>query len=147
MEYELMFLVGENNNSEIEQIKKAVQELVEKEGGKWTEESLEFERKLAYKIKHQWRGTYFVQRFTLPSKDEKKGIEEEGGEITSPIEEINRQMNLRQDILRYIVVRSEELPSLSEFAKKIEGEKKEEETILKEKGEKIDGKLEKALNI
>lgn len=147
MEYELMFLVGENKRSEMEQIKEAVQKLVEKAGGKWTGESLEFERKLAYKIKHQWRGNYFVQRFELPGKDEKKRIEEEGGEIKSPIEEINRQLNLQQDILRYIVVKSTDLPPLSEFAKKIEGAKKEKKEILKEKGEKIDGKLEKALNI
>lgn len=146
MEYELMFLVGENKQSELEQIKKVVQELVEKAGGKWTGESLEFERKLAYKIKHQWRGNYFVQRFELPGKDDKKGIEEVE-EVKDPIQEITTQMNLQQDILRYILVKSEDLPSLSEFAKKIEGAKKEKKEILKEKGEKIDKKLEEALNI
>lgn len=146
MEYELMFLVAENKRAELEQIKKTVQELVEKAGGMWTKESLEFERKLAYKIQHNWRGIYFVQRFTLPNKDE-KGDLEENEESKSPIEEITIQMNLQQNILRYIVVRSEDLPPLSEFAKKIEGEKKEKKTVLKEKGEKIDGKLEKALNI
>ena len=142
-----MFLIAEKDNQDFPRIKDEVKALVETAGGEWTGESIEFERKLAYKINHNWRGTYFVQRFTLPDKDTKEEGLEDDEMAPNVIGEVTRQMNLRKDILRYIVVNAKELPSLESFAKALTEEEKGEKTQLKEKGEKIDGKLEKALNI
>ncbi len=147
MEYELMFLIADDKKPEFDRIKDEVKKLVETAGGTWTGESVEFERKLAYEIKHNWKGTYFVQRFTLPDKDTKEeGLKE--GEISKDvIGEVTRQMNLQKDILRYIVVNAQELPSLESFAKQSTKDQKDDKVTLKEKGEKIDEKLEEALNI
>lgn len=144
MEYELMFLIAEEKKPDFSRIKDEVHALVETAGGTWTGDSLEFDRKLAYEIKHNWRGTYFVQRFTLPNKDER---DENEGAPNDPISEMTRQMNLNQDILRYIIVNTEELPPLSDFAKQFDKAQKEDKKQLKETGEKIDEKLEEALNI
>jgi len=147
MEYELMFLIADEQKPEFNRIKDEVTALVETAGGTWTGESVEFERKLAYKIKHNWRGTYFVQRFTLPDKDTRDESASDGEMSKNVISEITRQMNLQKDILRYIVVNAKELPSLAHFTKQFAKEEKADKTTLKEKGEKIDEKLEEALNI
>ena len=144
MEYELMFLIADKDRSEFDRIKNEVKKLVETAGGEWTGDSVEFERKLAYEIKHNWKGTYFVQRFTLPTKDERTenlGPDELPKDV---IGEITRQMNIYKDVLRYIIVNAQDLPPLEDFAKQI---KKDQKTTLKEKGGKIDEKLEEALNI
>ena len=147
MEYELMFLVADNKSHELDRIKKDVKTLVEKAGGKWTGDSFEFERKLAYEIKHNWKGVYVVERFTLPTRDE-RDTDLEGNETPKDIiGEITRQMNLQKDILRYILVKADELPPLEDFIKQFSKSTKEQKTTLKEKGEKIDEKLEEALNI
>ncbi|HIP49828.1 MAG TPA: 30S ribosomal protein S6 [Candidatus Pacebacteria bacterium] len=140
MEYELMFLIADKDRSEFDRIKGEVKKLVTTAGGEWTGESVEFERKLAYEIKHNWKGIYFVQRFTLPDADEREEDSDVVGNIT-------RQMNLQKDILRYIIVNAAELPSLESFAKEATKDPREHKAELKEKGEKIDGKLEKALNL
>ena len=145
MEYELMFLIAEDKNPEFSRIKDEVRAAVETAGGTWGSEELEFDRKLAYEIKHNWRGTYYVSRFTLPNKDERDAVEEE--DKKDAIAEMTRQMNLNQDILRYIIVNAKELPPLSEFAKQFDKAQKEDKKQLKETGEKIDEKLEEALNI
>ena len=140
MEYELMFLIADKDKPEFDNIKDEVKKLVKTAGGEWLGESVEFERKLAYKIKHNWKGTYFVQRFTLPDADTR----EENSDI---IGDITRQMNLRKDILRYIIVNADKLPPLESFAKEATKDPREQKTELKEKGEKIDEKLEKALKL
>lgn len=144
MEYELMFLIAEEKKPDFSRIKDEVRTVVETAGGTWTGDSLEFDRKLAYAIKHNWRGTYFVQRFTLPNKDERN---ENTGAPEDPISEMTRQMNINQDILRYIIVNASELPPLTDFAKQFDKAQKEDKKQLKETGEKIDEKLEEALNI
>jgi ribosomal protein S6 len=147
MEYELMFLIADSKKPEFDRIKTEVKALVEKAGGTWTGDSFEFERKLSYEIKHEWKGTYFVQRFTLPDADERSEGLGEDELPANVIGEITRQINLNKDILRYIIVNAEELPPLSDFVKQMEKEQKTPKTALKEKGEKIDEKLEEALNI
>jgi ribosomal protein S6 len=142
-----MFLIADNKKPEFDRIKDTVKALVETAGGEWTGDSIEFERKLAYEIKHNWHGTYFVQRFILPDKDTKEdnlAIDEVSVNV---IGEITRQMNLQKNILRYIIVNATELPSLESFAKQLTKEQNDRKPMLKEKGEKIDEKLEKALNI
>ena len=143
MEYELMFLIAEKDNAEFSRIKDEVKKLVETAGAKWTGESVEFERKLAYEIKHNWKGTYFVQRFTLPDKDTR----DEDENTTDVIDTITKQLNLQKDVLRYIVVDATNLPSLESFAKQASKDPREQKTELKEKGEKIDEKLEEALKL
>jgi ribosomal protein S6 len=144
MEYELMFLIEEGKKPQLEEIKKSVHQLVEEVGGTWIGESVEFEQKMAYRINHQWRGLYFVQRFTLPTAEELADKNEENNNANA---EITRQMNLQKDILRYIVVKAKDLPPLEDFVQVINKTKKESKAVLKEKGEKIDSKLEEALNI
>ena len=63
------------------------------------------------------------------------------------IDKITQQMNLQKNILRYIIVNAKELPPLAHFAKQFSKAQKEEKITLKEQGEKIDEKLEEALNI
>ena len=147
MEYELMFLIADSKKPELDRIKNEIHALVETAGGTWTGESLEFDRKLSFEIKHNWRGTYFVQRFTLPTKDEQDDLTEEQNTASGAIMEMTRQLNLNQEILRYIIVKATELPPLADFAKQFEKAQKEDKKQLKELGEKIDEKLEKALNI
>lgn len=144
MEYELMFLIAEEKVPELSRIKDEVHALVKLAGGTWTSEFLEFDRKLSYEIKHNWRGTYVVQRFTLPNKDE---CDEMTDVPEDAIGEITRQMNLNQEILRYIIVNAEELPPLADFAKQFDKAQREDKKQLKETGEKIDEKLADALNI
>ena len=124
MEYELMFLIADEQKPELPRIKDEVKALVETAGGTWTGDSVEFERKLAYKIQHNWRGTYFVQRFTLPDKDTRDEAVADGEMSKNVIGEITRQMNLQKDILRYIVVNAKELPSLEYFTKQFAKEEK-----------------------
>jgi len=143
MEYELMFLIAEGDNAEFSRIKDEVTKLVETAGAKWIGESVEFERKLAYDIKHNWKGTYFVQRFTLPDKDTR----DEDETTIDVVDAITKQLNLQKDILRYIVVNAADLPSLESFAKQAAKDPREQKTELKEKGEKIDEKLEEALKL
>ncbi len=144
MEYELMFLIAEAKKPEFARIKDEIHALVETAGGTWTGNALEFDRKLAYEVKHNWRGTYFVQRFTLPGKDE---CEETGATTEGAVAEITRQLNLNQEILRYLIVNAAELPPLADFAKQFDKAQREDKKQLKETGEKIDEKLEEALNI
>ncbi len=145
MEYELMFLIAEAKKPEFARIKDEVRAIVTNNGGTWTGDALEFDRKLAYEIKHNWRGTYFVQRFTLPGRDEKEETTTEEG--INVIAEVTRQLNLKQEILRYIIVNAAELPPLADFAKQFDKAQREDKKQLKETSEKIDQKLEEALNI
>jgi ribosomal protein S6 len=146
MEYELMFLVAEDKRPDLDRITQDVRAIVETAGGTWAGESLTFDRKLSYEIKHNWRGIYFVQRFTLPDKDTRDEMNE-GDDVTDPIAEITRQMNLNQELLRYIIVNAAQLPPLTDFAKSFQKAQKEGKKHLKETSEKIDEKLEEALNI
>ena len=146
MEYELMFLIAEAKKPELPRIKDEVSAIVTNNGGTWIGDALEFDRKLAYEIKHEWRGTYFVQRFTLPGTDEKDEMTPEDA-AKNPIGEITRQINLKQEILRYIIVNAKELPPLAEFAKQFDKAQREDKKQLKETSQKIDAKLEEALNI
>ena len=140
--YEGMFLVSAREGA-LDEILAHVLEIVMKHGGQIEASEKWAERKLAYEIKHNWRGTYYVGRFTLPTKDERETSDNE----TNVIAEITRQVNLNQDILRYIIVNTADLPPFSDFAKQFDKTQKEDKKQLKETGEKIDGKLEEALNI
>lgn len=138
-----MFLVAESKKPELEAISATVRGIVEGAGGTYTDASLTFDRKLAYKIKHNWRGTYCVQRFTLPGADDR----DEDNTASGAIAEMTRQLNLNKDLLRYIIVDAATLPPLAGFAKQFDKSQREGKKQLKETSRKIDEKLEEALNI
>ncbi len=143
MEYELMWLVADTKKEDLPRLKKEINDIVTKASGVAVGETIEFEQKLSYQIKHNWKGIYVAQRFTLKSKDER----EENNDTTDAVGEMTRQLNLHKELLRYIIVSAEDLPSLASFAKDAKKAKTEDGKVFKEKGEKIDGKLEKVLNI
>jgi len=107
MRYELCYLVGESKEQEFAKIKEKVSAIVSKEGGKWLEPQIEENRKMAYKIGKEIRGVYVAQQFEIV-KDEEK----ENGEKTNPLDVINKKLNLYNDILRFIIIKAEDVPPL-----------------------------------
>lgn len=103
MQYELFYLIGELKEPELPQIKEAVKKIVESEGARFFEPEIIEKRKMAYKIKGQFRGIYVARRFELPEKEE-----EEKNEIQS----ISKKIKLNPDILRFIILNARELPEL-----------------------------------
>lgn len=106
MQYELNYLVGESKEANLEEIKKNIADMVAAEGGVFVEPQILEKRKMAYKVQKDIRGTYVAQRFNLPEKDAEEGYN------SNAIQKINNKLNLNQDILRFIIIRSEELPEL-----------------------------------
>lgn len=137
-----MYLISDGLKAESGRIDEEVSTLLKEAGGTETGARISFERKLAYKIKHNWRGVYTVLRFTVPNKDER-----EETEAPDTVAALTHQLNLHKDILRYIIVDASDLPALAEFDQKMNKSEAEDKKVLKEKGEKIDGELEKALKI
>lgn len=156
MEYELLYLVGKNNEPDLEKIKEEILAIVIQEGTKFLDPQMTEERKLAYKIKRETRGIYVVQRFEIPMED---FPQEEPAKQQNRIGNITQKLNLNQNILRSIIVKADELPELKSEKEKAEEESKEEkkkteakktETPRKQKEESvedIDKKLEEILKI
>jgi ribosomal protein S6 len=110
IEYEVFYLVGERKETELPRIRTDIQKLVEGMGGSFLEQETTDRRRLAYPIKKETRGTYVARRFTLPD------IDERGEEATgNPIEEISRKLKLSVDVLRFLIVRAEDLPELKQI--------------------------------
>lgn len=111
MQYELLYLVGQRNEEKLDKIKQDVTEMLAAEGAKLTGEEMIEKRRLAYEIKHETKGTYVAIRFDLPEVDywaDEANIEKEFG-----IEALSRKLNLHTEILRHLIVRTEDLPPLS----------------------------------
>ncbi len=142
-----MYLVADTKKESLGEIKKAIDDIITTAGAELTEDKIEFERKLAYEIKHVWRGIYVVQRFTIADKDTREESLTDDEMPRDIVGEITRQLNLHKDILRYIIVDATNLPSLAEYEQSQEKKEVEDKKVLKEKGEKIDEKLEKVLKI
>ena len=116
LEYELFYLVGEKKAAELPQIKETVAKLVTDFGGTFLAPATEENRKLAYEIKGEIRGTYIARRFTLPDRDEiERGIDE-----IHPLKSIERGLMLSKEVLRFLILRADDLPEL----KPIEREEK-----------------------
>lgn len=141
-----MWLISDKQKEELTKIKEEVGAIVSKAGGTKTGTDVELEQKLAYEIDHNWRGIYVIERFTVEDKDT-RDEKADAGNAVDTVGEISRQLNLHKDILRYIVVNAADLPSLDEYSQSNQKSQTEGKKVLKEKGEKIDGKLEKVLNI
>lgn len=154
MQYELFYLVGQNNEENLETIKKEVEKTLTDEGAKFLDPEVITKRKFSYEIKHQIKGTYIARRFEMPEKElSEKEIEEK----KSSIEIATKKLNLNSNILRFIIVKADELPPLKQkeevFEKKsqeIRKPRKIEAAPVKEEAKKeedIDKKLEEILNI
>ena len=111
IEYELLYLVAESKEVDLARIKEEVKAIVEANGGTYTgAEKLE-KRKLAYAIKREIRGTYIAQRFTTADRNKREASIEAGE--ASIVTTISRLITLYRDVLRFIIVRAEDLPSLT----------------------------------
>lgn len=105
MRYELCYLVGDSKEQDFTRIKEEVSAIISKEGGKWLEPQIEEKRKMAYRVKKEVRGVYVAQQFEI-IKDE------EDGEKINSLDNINKKLNLYNDILRFIIVKAEDVPEL-----------------------------------
>lgn len=120
-EYELFYLIGESKEVDMARIKDEIKAIVVKEGGEFLEGESTEKRKLAYPIRREIRGIYVAQRFTTADRNDREENIEKGEE--SIISRLTRLLNLYRDILRFIIVRAEDLPSLNpveESAKVVE---------------------------
>ena len=109
IEYEVCFLVGESQEGEKDAIAARVAKVIGAEGGAFLDPITEEKRKLAYEIKDEVRGTFIARRFTLPSVDE---LTKERGEEAHPLDKMNRALQLDNGVLRFIIVRADNLPEL-----------------------------------
>ena len=163
MQYELFYLVGQNNEDKMGEIKTEIEKILSEESALVQEIEVINKRKLSYEIKHQIRGIYVARRFDLPEND--YWAEDSESKGNDSLQRIINKLNLMQNILRFIVVKADDLPELKQkeavipkkdsekkeykeksFAKKTapkEDVKKEE----KKEEESIDKKLEEILNI
>lgn len=153
IEYEVYYLVLESKKGDLGRIKEDIKAIVTTAGGTFVGEDLTEDRKIAYEINKEIRGTYVAQRFTRVDKVA-LGEEEPETEGLDAIGEINKQMNLSKDIARFIIVRADELPELDEQREQIalrtekqEKQAKQPQTHLKQKEERVDKKLEEVLKI
>jgi len=92
--YEAMFLIGPAANQENEGGVGLARTVIERHGGQILHIKKWDERKLAYEVKKQKRGTYIIAFFKAP-----------GGGIT-PLE---REVKLSDDFLRVLVTRADHL--------------------------------------
>jgi len=109
MQYEICYLVGESMDTDLERIKGEVEKIIVDEGGVFLETETRDRRKLAYKVEKDIRGTYVARRFTLPEKDADDAVEGRDS-----ISEMNKKLNLYHDILRFLLVRADDLPELKQ---------------------------------
>lgn len=148
MQYELFYLVGESNEPNLEKIKEKMDGILKEENCALLEPLVSRKRKMAYAIEKENRGTYIARRFEAPENDgsaEEKNI----------IKDITHKINSGKEVLRFIIIKADELPPLkSEEARgpvararekpRMEAVKKERTS---EKPEEIDQKLEEIFNI
>jgi ribosomal protein S6 len=106
MQYELFYLVGERQEASLDAIKEGVNAILVSGKAKLLDPELLEKRKLAYEIKHQRKGIYITRRFELPEFDEIKDEKEFG------IEAITKKLNLNNNVLRFLIVKTEDLPDL-----------------------------------
>ncbi|MDD5464024.1 MAG: 30S ribosomal protein S6 [Candidatus Moranbacteria bacterium] len=110
MQYELFYLVGERQEASLPAIKEGVNAILALEKASMVGEELSEKRKLAYEIKHQNKGTYITRRFELPEID--FWADEANAEKEFGIQAITNKLNLNNDVLRFLIVKTEDLPEL-----------------------------------
>ena len=87
-QYEAMFLFPPPGTVDVDGMINNAKGIIERHGGKVTHIKKWDERKLAYEIKRQKRGTYIISYFTAPGP---------------AIAAIERDVNLSEDVLRVLV--------------------------------------------
>ncbi len=107
VEYEIFYLVGESRKADLENIKKGVEEAIVSLGGEVQEGEFVDERRMEYPIRGERRGTYVAKRFTA-----KDGVEDISGALT-------KKFSFDKNMLRFIIVRAEGLPTLSESQERV----------------------------
>jgi len=112
MQYELFYLVGQNNEEKLDATKKEVEQTLTDEGAVFGEMEVITRRKLSYEVKHQIKGIYIARRFEMPEVDYwAEGLE---SEKIGRIDVITKKLNLNQNVLRFMIVKAEELPELKQ---------------------------------
>lgn len=168
MQYELFYLVGQNNEENLDAIKKEVEQTLTDEGAVFGEMEVITRRKLSYEVKHQIKGIYIARRFEMPDVDYwAEGSDEEK---VAKIEVVTKKLNLNQNVLRFMIVKASELPELKqkeEIPAKSEPQRRDRREARDSRGrsekpvraekpakkeekkpeESIDKKLEEILNI
>lgn len=102
-EYEILFLIGDSKKADIQAIRSAVEEAISASGGSVMPGEFIDERRMEYAIAGERRGTYIAQRFTVSDESEADAP----GRIT-------KTLSLNKGVLRFLIVRSEGLPTLEE---------------------------------
>lgn len=110
MQYELLYLVGERNEANLDEIKTGIDAMLTEEGATLGEE-LVMKKKLAYEIKHEKRGTYVARRFELPEYD--MWANEAEADHEKGINNLTRKLNLYNELLRSIIVKTDDIPDLA----------------------------------
>lgn len=124
MEYEIFYLIGESKEANLDKIRKNVEGVIKKNQGNLNKDEFVKKRRLAYEIKKEARGTYVAKRFSLPDKDD---LEENFSGVNF-IGEITKELNFNPDILRFVIVKTDDVPELSVLKKKEADMKKEIDT-------------------
>jgi ribosomal protein S6 len=117
MQYELFYLIGERQESNIENIKKGINELLVSHQATLIEPEISEKRKLSYEIKHQRKGVYITRRFELPGVDDIDETENETKK-ESTIDTITKKINLNNDVLRFLIIKTKDLPELGSKEKR-----------------------------
>ncbi len=129
IEYELIYIVPINNFEKVDLIKKEIKEIIEDNEGKIIKESEPQKRKLAYPIKGRRNGAYFINRILIEKEKIKKM-------------EKGLKVKTKEDILRYMLVKADSLPSLEEEEKFPKEETVGKTTEVKKEVEEIGSKTE-----
>jgi small subunit ribosomal protein S6 len=93
-QYEAMFLFGQAAAADLEHATQTVRQMIERHGGQIQVLKRWDERKLAYEISGQKRGTYIISYFRAPG---------------AAVGQIERDVNLSEEVLRVMVTRAEHL--------------------------------------
>lgn len=112
--YEILFLIGQNEESRLKELESEVEKIITSIGGKFSEDRWQDGRKLAYPIKHQMRGTYIARRFEMSKQD--IWAKETQEKQPDPTAEATKKLNLLDSILRFTIVRAEGLEPLKAFS-------------------------------
>ena len=124
-EYEILYLVGESKKTQLEAIKKGIEEAIVASGGEVQDGEFVDERRMEYPIKGESRGVYIAKRFMA-----KEGM----GDIPA---EVTKSLSFDKNVLRFIVVRAEELPTLEESQERV---KHDPDTRRKSQGRYAQGR-------
>jgi len=123
MNYEMLYIIpAPYTEKDVPEVTKQVKELIKSLGGEILEEENWGLRTLAYPIKKVKQGFYILVYFSLPC---------------SQVKELSSKLELRKDVLRFLILRKEkEEKGSTQKAKRRSLEKREQELLLKKEKQK-----------